>query len=68
MTETTTVKDGDSYRAWRDRMGLSHKEAAEALGFCRRTSINYQNGSTQTLPGAITKLCGMLERDRILGL
>ena len=70
MTETTInqVIVGDSYRAWRERMTLSHKEAAEALGFCRRTSINYQNGSTKTLPGAITKLCEMLERDKILGI
>lgn len=62
------VTNGAAYLAWRGRMGFSHKDASEALGFCRRTSINYQNESTKKIPGAITKLCSMLERDKVLGL
>lgn len=39
-------------KAIRNRAGLTQQEAADLMGICRRTWINWEKGHTRTPPGA----------------
>ena len=55
----------DEFNAWRDRLYLSQKSTAEALGISVRQVAYYANGE-KTIPRTITLACEGLELRRAL--
>ena len=45
-SETDGLSDGQQLRVMRLRAGLTIREAAEKLGICRHTLMNYESGKT----------------------
>jgi transcriptional regulator with XRE-family HTH domain len=57
----------DDYSKWRNANGFTHEDAAAFLGCCRRTSVNYQNG-TSKIPPSVDKLIALDNRAKAVGL
>ena len=49
----------DSFRAWREHMGVSKQQLGEWLGTSARTVQNYETGHSQ-IPRAVTLACAAL--------
>lgn len=43
--DVDTLTDGERLKVLRLRAGLTIRQAAEAVGICRHTLMNYENGS-----------------------
>ena len=52
----TTLTDGERLKALRLRAGLTIRQAAEAVGICRHTLMNYESGRTAVKRKVYTKL------------
>ncbi len=56
----------DDFKVWRERLGLSQQQAAEALGISKGTVVNYESGSRRdddrpvTVPKSIELACAAL--------
>ena len=49
----------DSFRAWREHMGVSQKQLGDWLGTSARTVKNYETGRSE-IPRSITLACAAL--------
>ena len=55
-SETDELSDGQRLRVLRLRAGLTIREAAEMVGFCRHTLMNYESGRTKVKAEIFEKL------------
>ncbi len=46
----TTLTDGERLKVLRLRAGLTIRQAAEAVGICRHTLMNYESGRSEVKP------------------
>ena len=52
----TTLTDGERLKALRLRAGLTIRQAAEAVGICRHTLMNYESGKSIVKPAVYQRL------------
>ena len=45
--DVDTLTDGERMKVFRLRAGLTIRQAAEAVGICRHTLMNYENGGAK---------------------
>ena len=67
-SETDGLSDGQRLRVMRLRAGLTIRKAAEMVGICRHTLMNYENGITKVKAEVFKKLellyLSMLSREK----
>ena len=54
--DVDTLTDGERLKVLRLRAGLTIRQAAEAVGICRHTLMNYESGRTAVKRKVYTKL------------
>ena len=52
----TTLTDGERLKVLRLRAGLTIRQAAEAVGICRHTLMNYESGKSIVKPAVYQRL------------
>lgn len=52
----TTLTDGERLKVLRLRAGLTIRQAAEMIGICRHTLMNYERGSAKVKPAVYEKV------------
>jgi transcriptional regulator with XRE-family HTH domain len=56
----------EQFKQWRERMGISQQEAADALGISKGSVVNYENGARReddrpvTIPRTVELACAAL--------
>lgn len=54
--DTEELTDGERLRVLRLRAGLTIRQAAEAVGICRHTLMNYESGKSIVKPAVYQRL------------
>ncbi len=54
--DVDTLTDGERLKVLRLRAGLTIRQAAEMIGICRHTLMNYERGSAKVKPAVYEKV------------